>query len=174
MTSLMTVDGWSEADWHLSKIREAGNRRTVLLSHHQLFSPFGSVGSVGSQPHAYNPALLGNFQDVLPKIAWWFWGHEHTLAVYDPYMGLGRGRCIGGSAVPVFKDQQKYENASGLQTYKGAPLPTWNPKGVLGDNGTDYAHGFAIMTLNGPSATVDYYQVPVLGTASRLPVTDAA
>jgi Calcineurin-like phosphoesterase len=173
MTSLMTVDGWSEADWHLSKFREAGDRKTVFLSHHQLFSPFGSVGNVGPQPYAYNPALLANFQDVLPKVAWWFWGHEHTLAVYDPYMNLERGRCIGASAVPVFIDQQKYQKASGLKTDKDGPLPTWNPKGVLGDNGTDYAHGFAIMVLNGPSATVEYYQVPVLGTVSRLPVTDA-
>lgn len=173
MTSLMAVDGWSEADWHLSRIQEAEGRRTVLLSHHQLFSPFGSVGNVGSQPYAYNPALLGNFQSVLPKIAWWFWGHEHTLAVYDSYMGLERGRCLGASAVPVFTDQQKHENASGLQTYKALPLPTWAPKGVLGDNGTDYAHAFAIMTLKNASGNVDYYQVPVLGTASRLPVDDA-
>jgi hypothetical protein len=43
----------------------------------------------------------------------------------------------------------------------------------LGDNGTNYAHAFAIMTLKGASANVDYYQVPFLGTASRLPVTDA-
>jgi hypothetical protein len=173
MTSLMTVDGWSEADWHLARIQEAEDRRTVLLSHHQLFSPFGSVGNVGSQPYAYNPALFANFQGVLPRIAWWFWGHEHTLAVYDPYMGLQRGRCVGASAVPVFKDQQKYKHASGLQTFEGAPLPKWNRKGVLGDNGTDYAHGFAIMTLKGASANVDYFQVPVLRTASRLPVTDA-
>jgi hypothetical protein len=128
---------------------------------------------VGSQPYAYNPALFANFQGVLPRIAWWFWGHEHTLAVYDPYMGLQRGRCVGASAVPVFKDQQKYKHASGLQTFEGAPLPKWNRKGVLGDNGTDYAHGFAIMTLKGASANVDYFQVPVLRTASRLPVTDA-
>jgi hypothetical protein len=88
-------------------------------------------------------------------------------------MGLQRGRCVGASAVPVFTDQQRYENAPGLQTFEGAPLPTGNPKGVLGDNGTDYAHGFAIMTLKGASANVDYYQVPVLETASRRPVTDA-
>jgi hypothetical protein len=174
MTSLMKADGWSEANWHLSKIQQSEGRRTVLLSHHQLFSPFGSVGSVGSQPYAYNPGLFANFQDVLPNIAWWFWGHEHTLAVYEPYMGLQRGRCVGASAVPVFTNQQKYQNASGLQTYQRAPLPKWNPNGVLGDNGTDYAHAFATMTLKGPSANVDYYQVPVLGTASRLPVTDAA
>jgi hypothetical protein len=45
---------------------------------------------------------------------------------------------------------------------------------VLGDNGTDYAHAFAIMTLDGSSASVKYYQVPVLGTASELLVTDSA
>jgi hypothetical protein len=136
-SSSTTVGGWSEADWQLARIQEAKDRRTVLLSHHQLFSPFGSVGNVGSQPYAYNPALFANFQSVLPKVVWWFWGHEHTLAVYDPYMGLQRGRCVGASAVPVFTDQQKYENASGLQTFVGAPLPTWNPQGVLGDDGTD-------------------------------------
>jgi hypothetical protein len=30
------------------------------------------------------------------------------------------------------------------------------------------------MTLNGSSASVDYYQVPILGTATRLPVDDRA
>ncbi len=89
-------------------------------------------------------------------------------------MGLQRGRCVGASAVPVFTDQQKYANAGGLQTFQNAPLPTWNPSGVVGDNGTDYAHAFAIMTLNGASANIDYYQVPVLGTASRLTVMDSA
>ena len=32
---------------------------------------------------------------------------------------------------------------------------------------------FAIMTPNGASANVDYYQVPILGTAARLPVDDS-
>lgn len=174
MTSLMTADGWSEGDWHITKVQQAGNRRTVLLSHHQLFSPFAAVGNVDGRPYAYNPKLFANFQAVLASIDWWFWGHEHTLAVFDPYMGLKRGRCIGASAVPVFTDQQKYANASGLKTYQNAPLPTWNSAGVLGDNGTDYSHAFAIMTLNVTSADVDYYQVPILGTASKLNLADSA
>ncbi|MGA7929389.1 MAG: hypothetical protein WCA20_25735 [Candidatus Sulfotelmatobacter sp.] len=53
-------------------------------------------------------------------------------------------------------------------------MPTWDLNGVLGNNGTDDSHAFAIMTLNGASAKVDYYQVPVLGTASKLAVTDNA
>lgn len=173
MTGLVTIDKWSEATWHTAKIQQAGNRKTILLSHHQLFSPFGAVGKVNGQAYAYNPNLLSDFKDLLPSIAFWFWGHEHTLAVFDSYMDLKRGRCVGASAVPVFTDQQKYASAAGLQTFQGLPLPTWNSKAQLGTNGTDYNHAFAIMTLTGSSVDVDYYQVPILGTATKV-LTESA
>jgi hypothetical protein len=172
MTKLSTAPGWSEADWVLQKINTAGNRKKVLLSHHQLFSPFGAVGKINEDRYAYNTNLMANFEGILPQIDWWFWGHEHTLGVFEPYMGLKRGRCVGASAVPVFTDQQKYETATGLRTFNGAPMPGWDPKGVLNDNGTDYANCFALMTVEGASASVDYYQVPVLGRASKLDVKD--
>jgi hypothetical protein len=130
------------------------------------------VGKNAGQDCAYNPNLLTIFQPVLPNIEWWFWGHEHTLAIYDSYLGLKRGRCLGASAVPVFTDQQKYIPGNGLQTCPGATLPTWNSKGVLGDNGKQYDNCFAIMTLDGAAANVDYYNVPLLKSAVRLDVTD--
>ena len=172
MTSLVSSGAWSEAAWALNKINSAGSRKTVMLSHHQLFSPFSSVGSVGTQAYAYNPNLYEPFQTVLQNIEWWFWGHEHTLGIYDPYMGLKRGRCLGGSAVPVFVDQQQYATADGLQTLDKAPMPTWNPTGILGNQHKTYDNCFAIMTLNGPSANVDYYSVPLLKPAVKLNVTD--
>lgn len=172
ITGLLTAGSWSEASWALEKIKQAGKRKTVLLSHHQLFSPFGSVGKNGGQDSAYNPSLLAIFQPVLENIEWWFWGHEHTLAIYDEYLGLKRGRCVGASAVPVFTDQQKYAPGAGLQTSMGAALPTWNAKGVLGNNGTQYDNCFAIMTLDGAAASVDYYTVPILQKAVRLDVAD--
>src|SRR5947209_8599712 len=174
MTSLVKAGSWAEENWHLDKINEAADKKkTVLLSHHQLFSPFASAGSGDDgKPYAYNKNLHASFQGVMSKIAWWFWGHEHTQAIFNPYMGLQRGRCVGASAVPVFRDQQAYANARGLQTYGGMPLPIWDAQGVLGDNGTSYNNGFASMTLSGASANVDYYQVPILQPAVRLPVTD--
>jgi predicted phosphodiesterase len=172
MTSLVNIPGWSEANWQVGKIQQAGSRRIAVFSHHQLFSPFSSVGSLNNQQYAYNPNLFANFQSVLSKVDVWFWGHEHTLALYDPYMGLVRGRCVGASAVPVFTDQQQYAPATGLQTYQNAPLPMWNPSAILGNNGTDYNNGFAIMTLNNATATVNYYQVPLLKPAVQLPFTD--
>jgi hypothetical protein len=83
-------------------------------------------------------------------------------------MQLQRGRCVGCSAVPVFTDQQSYTPATGLTTYNGAPLPTWNPTAITGNNGIDYNHGYAIMTLNGNTANVDYYQVPILQAAAKV------
>jgi len=173
MTSLFKDKDWAEEDCLLDKINEAGNRKLVLLSHHPLFSPFGSVGTAdGGKKYAYNKNLRATFQAVMNKIACWFWGHEHTLAIYDSYMGLQRGRCVGASAVPVFKEQQSYTADASLQTYGGGPLPVWNPKGQLGNNGTDYNHCFAIMTIDGASASLDYYQVPVLKAAEKLPVSE--
>ena len=173
MTRLVVAGSWAEENWLLDKINLAKDRKIVLLSHHQLFSPFGPVGTVDGKPYAYNPNLRSTFEALMKRIAWWFWGHEHTLAIFDPYMGLKRGRCIGASAVPVFSDQQSYNKSSGLETYGGSPLPTWDKSGQLGDNGTFYNHCFAFMTLTGVSASVEYYQVPIHGTATKLPVDDA-
>ena len=121
MTSPPAGAAWSEADWHLNKIANAGTRRNVLLSHHQPFSAFSSVGSVDGREYAYNPNLYAAFKDVLPKIDWWFFGHEHTLAIYPPYTGIQRARCVGASAVPVFIDQQNYETAAGYRHLMAAP-----------------------------------------------------
>ena len=172
MTSLVDIPGWSEANWHLNKIAGAGKRRTALFSHHQLFSPFGSVGTVNNQRYAYNTSLFSSFGAVLPKIDLWFWGHEHTLALYDSYMGLARGRCVGASAVPVYSDQQQYAAGTNLQTLPGMALPTWSPAAVLGCTRDVYNNAFAILTLAGSGASVDYYQVPLLQAASKLPLTD--
>jgi hypothetical protein len=171
MTKLVSQDGWSEADWHMKQINSAGNRKLVVLSHHQLFSPFSSVGSVDGAPYAYNPNLYDVFKAVLPKVEWWFWGHEHTLGVFPQYMVLKRGRCVGASAVPVFHDQQSYATASGLKTLDGT-MPSWDPNGVLGFTDDMYNNCFAIMTLSGASAKVEYYEVPLLQPARKLNVGD--
>jgi hypothetical protein len=104
-------------------------------------------------------------------VEWWFWGHEHTLEIFDPYMGLKRGRCVGASAVPVFGDQQSYETAKGLKTVAGI-IPTWDANGVLGVSDGVYNNCFAMMTLTGASAEVKYYEVPQGGELSEFNVVD--
>lgn len=163
----MTSVNANETTWIRSQITKSAAPRTILLSHHQLFSPFGSVGTVGDVKYAYNPSLFENFKDVLEQVEWWFWGHEHTLAVYQPYMGLRRGRCVGASAVPVFGDQQSYNPANDLKTPDGK-LPDWDRKAQLPVNADDvYDHTFAILDLGVP-ASVEYFKVPVDGAAVSL------
>ncbi|HZR33483.1 MAG TPA: metallophosphoesterase [Terriglobales bacterium] len=164
----MTSVNANEVNWVKSQITKSAASRTILLSHHQLFSPFGSVGTVGNVKYAYNPSLFDHFKDVLDRLEWWFWGHEHTLAVYEPYIGLRRGRCVGASAVPVFGDQQSYTPAADLETPDGK-LPDWNRKAELPVNADSvYDHTFAILDLGNSPASVEYFNVPVDGTAVSL------
>ncbi|HEY4564915.1 MAG TPA: metallophosphoesterase [Thermoanaerobaculia bacterium] len=151
----------TELAWHKSQIAAAGGRRTVLLSHHQLFSAFSPIGPESNGDRSLNTLLKSQFDDVLGQVDAWLWGHEHNLEIYAPYLGLQRGRCIGCSAVPVFVTQQPYKSCVGGKI----PLLPANPTvpGVpvmLGTTGSVYNHGYVILKLDdaGRTATLSYYQ----------------
>jgi predicted phosphodiesterase len=140
-----------EADWHRTKIQQAEGRKTVLLSHHQLFSAFEPIGG-----EAVNQNLLATFHDLLGNVALWFWGHEHRLDIYAPYQGLERGRCLGCSAIPVFVEADYFQPKFDVPLLPSPGDPTQIIR--LGDDGTVYNRAYAIMKLDGASASVAYYQ----------------
>jgi 3',5'-cyclic AMP phosphodiesterase CpdA len=151
----------TELAWHKHQIASAGGRRTILLSHHQLFSAFSAIGPESNGDRSMNNLLHSQFADVLDQVEAWLWGHEHNLEIYAPYAGLKRGRCIGHSAVPVFVTQEPYKSCVGDKI----PLLPANPAvpGVpvmLGTTGGVYNHGYVILKLDDASrtATVSYYQ----------------
>jgi hypothetical protein len=166
-TNLTSLNG-TEVPWHLNQIQNPAGRKTILLSHHPLFSAFAAVGKQGGRNYGYNPNLFKPFAHVLDQVEWWFWGHEHTLAVYDPYLGLKRGRCVGSSAVPVFTSQQSYTLDKEPETLEPGKYPSWVALAQLGNNGTEYNHGFAVLDLDGKRSKVEYYQVPLGGQMSLL------
>jgi hypothetical protein len=142
-----------ELRWHREKIQQGNDAglKTVLLSHHQLFSAYEPIGG-----GAVNNLLLGQFRDVLGSVAAWFWGHEHRLDIYAPYLGLERGRCLGCSAIPEFVRADYYTAKFDVPLL---PDPANQGRPVmLGDNGTVYNHAYAILSLNGRQAQVSYYQ----------------
>ncbi len=152
----------TELAWHKHQIATAGGRRTILLSHHQLFSAFNQIGPKENADRTTNTLLHSQFGDVLDQVDAWFWGHEHNLEIYGPYLGLERGRCIGCAAVPVFVAQDPYKACAGGDKI---PLLPANPAipGVpvmLGTTGGVYNHGYVILKLDdaGGTATVSYYQ----------------
>jgi hypothetical protein len=157
-TVLVEIDP-QEEDWLAARIAEFPGK-TILLSHHQFFSAFAQIGPAQSDGSltAYNPNLDKTFNHFVTAakagggaIAAWFWGHEHTLTVYEPYRGLDKGRCIGHGAVPVLAQDED------------SPLnKIVTPPGVisvpLGVDGQVHAHGFAILRFGQDgSCRAEYY-----------------
>jgi hypothetical protein len=133
----------TEVQWLKDKIDTAGERKTVLLSHHQLFTAFESIGD-----GFVNDRLNAQVGPVLPKVTAWFWGHEHNQVIYKPYQGV-LGRCIGHGAYPVGITEIAAQPAH-------AEVPIQNVR--LSKGASFYSHGYVIMDLNGPEAQVSYYQ----------------
>ena len=146
-----------EVAWHEARVREFPGR-TVLLSHHQLFSAFSRIGPAepDGSTRATNPNLLAVLERLQSErpVAAWFWGHEHSLCVYQPYAGLRRGRCIGHGGVPVFTTENLYEVGASLRD-----PPSLVPGTALATDGDVYRHGFAMLILGEGTepARAEYY-----------------
>lgn len=168
VTSNVTFLDPQEAAWHLDKLNNSGGRKTVLLSHHQLFTAFGGGMGQGStgKPLAYNPQLYSLFGPYLNNIALWLWGHEHNFEFFTPYLGLNKGRCIGASAIPCLKAQNPYRLIQNPDLQGQSALPTLAPGMLeLSVNADDaYFHNYAIMTLRSPESEfvdsmIDYFEL---------------
>jgi hypothetical protein len=135
----------TEVAWVADKIQNRGARRTVLLSHHQLFAANEDICGQSVNPH-----LNQQLSPLLPNVDIWLWGHEHNLVLYRKYLGV-LGRCIGHGAFPV-----------GVTEIPATPefpeVPMEPVRLGLASDGVFYNHGYAIMDLAGSSATISYYQ----------------
>ena len=131
----------SEVAWLRHKLYDtAGGRRTILLSHHQLFSAFESIGG-----QAVNPKLQQQLGPMLDKVDMWFWGHEHNLVVYQKYLNV-LARCIGHGAFPV--------GAGEVPTKPVNDIPVENVR-LAGDPFLN--HGYVMVELKDASADIAYY-----------------
>lgn len=185
-----------EALWHQDKLQKFTGR-SVLLSHHQLYSALDVCGlpqatlqgTSNLDPSDINRLWVntglwkqvGNFFG--DKVAAWLWGHEHNLVIFEDnyrpsdwpvdetfmntYKNLPKGRCAGHSAIPVQDTEQPYK--------VNYPVPLKQADAILGitkeSNGNWYNHGFQIMELAGPGnpARLSYFQVS-LNNAIPLPL----
>ena len=151
-----------ELEWHCQRIEEFGGR-TILLSHHQPFSAFSAIGAKPAQGErkAVNPHLMRAFERMNRdgRVAAWFWGHEHSLGIYEPFSGIKVGRCIGHGAVPVSVLDDIYKPLDDLEQtpaiIEGTRLQT---------RGGVFAHGYAVIDLGGGSCRARYLQVTDAGT----------
>ena len=156
----------AELEWHAQRVAEFPGK-TILLSHHQLFSAFSQIAAAQADGRfvSYNADLkkvLDRLQQGDRKIAAWFWGHEHNLTVYKPHLGLKRGRCLGHSAIPVFAEDEPYKV---LEKVKDPPKIV-EPAKLSMDDGV-YRHGFVMLALGKETATAEYFEDSG-GTATKI------
>jgi hypothetical protein len=138
-----------EIEWHRDKMESFGGA-TILLSHHQLCSANDPIGSPkGSSDPSYSDRLLRLFTPYVDRIAAWYWGHEHSLVLYEPFGSVLYPRCVGHSAIPVSADHPLYEAKYNVAFNEVR----------LGAHGGWYDHGYELLKLNGAerAITAEYY-----------------
>lgn len=151
-----------ELNWHEQRIREFPGK-TILLSHHQLFSAFSPVAPAaenGREP-SFNPQLKAAFDQLRgtgKDVAAWFWGHEHNLCIYESHLGLARGRCLGHSAIPVFSQDEPYKVRSEIDSPPTIAQGSQDQTSELSIQDNVYTHGFAMLTLGATRVSVDYFE----------------
>jgi hypothetical protein len=135
----------SEAEWLKQRVAEAPGLKTVLLSHHQLFTAYEQEKP---GPDAVNASLMAQVASVLPNTTVWFWGHEHNLTVFKTFQGV-LARCIGHGSFPVGVDQP-------ADRIPGVPID--EDKSLKPDAiGGLFSHGYVLMRLTGKTAKVSYF-----------------
>ncbi len=170
---------FSEAAWHQHKLATFDGR-SILLSHHQLFSAHSVINDgkgvcfqtgTDKKKLAYlNGNLEYVFRPYLPKVAAWFWGHEHSLDIFEKdQAGLQKGRLIGNSGYEEWQGEDPYKPSS-------SPYREVSPAVELGVSSVRWGasfnflnHGFAMIRLEGTHASVDYYQYPVFAPGKAIP-----
>jgi hypothetical protein len=124
-----------QKEWVTAQLRQSGPK-SILLSHHQLFSPYESIA---------DKRLPMKTTDLLTSIYAWFWGHEHKCIILWDHLGI-KARCIGHAAVPdsvPFGDPQ-FSDVPILRVDERR-----SPDGVN-------VHGFALLRFSGRRLDVSY------------------
>ena len=94
-----------QGSWVKQTLDQNG-QKSILLTHHQLFSAYEDgpeVGKVLGQK-------LGSVLDE-KRIDAWFWGHEHRFVIHEPTVHVRNARLLGHGGVPVYmthKDDDSY------------------------------------------------------------------
>jgi len=129
----------AQAEWLFQHRQRRPETRTMLLSHHPLFSAFDSTGPLVQR-------ALQQVFDQRPVDAW-FWGHEHRCAIYRDPSGPARFASLAGhGGIPVATSMQG-------DTSKAPLVYHYQEEG---DSGLTQL-GFVVVDLAGPSARASYY-----------------
>lgn len=132
-----------QASWVKSMVTD-NPQRTMIITHHQLFSAYENGDGVGKILKSKLGGLLkaGNIEAAI-------WGHEHRCILHKQFGDVRFGRLIGHGGVPVYMEHRKDDAYPDPAIYEdrrfiAAGLEKWAYM------------GFAIFDFDGPHLGVRY------------------
>jgi hypothetical protein len=175
-----------EAAWHQDKLAKFSGR-SILLSHHQLYSALQTCGIGQTQlpqtdgsskpdPNDFNRTWIntglwcqmgGAFGD---RVAAWIWGHEHNLGIYQDSYRPADWPTNSADPQQIFKTLPKgrcaghsaipVQQSEAPYTQK-FPVPLKSPQLTLGLTNGWYNRGFQLLELAGAGqpARISYFEV---------------
>ena len=175
-----------ETVWHRDKLQNFPGR-SILLSHHQLYSALNECGVAQKQMTCKDGRIIPDPTDINrvwvdtdlwrqfgfafgDSVAAWIWGHEHNLGIFQSDYRPSDWPTGGPEAEQVFKALPKgrcaghsaipvqESEAPYAQKY---PVPLERQNLTLGITGGWYNRGFQILELAGAGrpAQLRYYEV---------------
>jgi hypothetical protein len=149
--------------WVERMIAQAGHRKVMLFSHHQIYSHFDATAGANLQ------ASLGT---LLAKkaIYGWYFGHEHRLVIFEEQGDWElKARCMGHGGFPEFRDTtlNGYDaNKSqwitlGAQAHIPAATLWDGPNPCICDEPSDpvkyIPHGYMLLNFSGNTVSETFF-----------------
>jgi predicted phosphodiesterase len=126
-----------QVEW-LGAQLQVNNQKTILLSHHQLFSAYENTDA---------SHLLSRVKPFLDakQIYGWIWGHEHLCVAYQEHMGI-KAVCLGNGCFPY--------NPPGTQPQ--VPVEWINDRAQPNDPDYRGIHTFALLRVSPAKVEIQY------------------
>jgi hypothetical protein len=141
----------NQVAWLNGILENAGDRRLILFSHHQLFALLDKQG----------PNLARKLQHLLDsrRIFAWYWGHNHYCLLYDQHPAWGLlGRCLGHGGYPYFREES-FGAPPAEPEWRALPSKNLVPGGRILDGSNPFVvnhektygpHGYVTLEFDGP------------------------
>jgi hypothetical protein len=126
-----------QVDWLTAQFK-GSNPRTILMSHHQLFSAYEKTDASNLMSRV-KPFLDAN------QIYGWIWGHEHLCVVYKKQQGIN-AVCLGNGCFPYGPPDNKPQ----------VPVAWMNNRAQQGDNDYPGMHTFALLKVGADKIDIQY------------------
>jgi hypothetical protein len=126
-----------QAEWLAAQLQDP-DRKTILFSHHQLFSAY-ETADTSKLENKVRPFLDAK------QIYGWIWGHEHLCVVYGEHKGI-KGVCLGNGCFPYNPPTIK----------PTAPVEWLNDRAQPDDDDYRGVHTFALIKVTPAQVEIRY------------------